>query len=398
MSSLRIALVSRRVHPAHGPGGLERHVHDQALHLARAGLTVDLYSETPADAARLVLARAAFPDGVRLHWSPGGPLPLGRTRGTVILDRISNYPLWARRVARQLPGGADLVHAHGLAGLGAAERAAADTLGAPLVLTTHGMEEFLSPSPLKRWLYAPFRRGMRRIAAHSARVVVTDEILVPVVRDALRVPADRLRVIPNAIDPEACEEAVDPSLIPQPSGTEPCFVSVGRLAANKGFTILARALGEAAPDLPERWRWILIGDGPERGAVEAAVREAGIESRVRLVGAVGEAEKHSLLAAADWFVHPTLYEGSSIATLEAMAHRLPVIASRAGGLPDKVRDGKTGLLVPPGDIAALAGALRRCVALDGPALGAAGRALLDAGFSWTAVTPRYLQLYAELVS
>src|SRR5262249_43659102 len=79
-------------------------------------------------------------------------------------------------------------------------------------------------------------------------------------------------------------------------------------------------------------------------------------------GPVDERTLHALYARADVLVHPTRYEGSSLVTLEAMAHALPVVATRAGGIPDKVADGVTGLLVPRGDRTALAAALATLVA------------------------------------
>ena len=108
---------------------------------------------------------------------------------------------------------------------------------------------------------------------------------------------------------------------------------------------------------------------------------------------------HGWYEAATLFVHPTLYEGSSIVTLEAMAHRKAVVASRAGGLPDKVIPGVTGWLVPPGNEDALAAALVKALA-DASRLqvmGKAGRALVDKEFSWRAATDRLLSVYRELL-
>lgn len=401
VASLSVAIVSRRVHPAHGPGGLEKHVYDQVRHLANAGVKVDLYTETPTDGARMQLMEQQVPAGVRVTWVERGTLPLGRVRGTIVLDRITNYPSWARRVPGSIRGRPDVIHVHGLGGLGvAAER---HNSGVPVVLTTHGMEEFRSPGRLKHLLYAPFRQGIRRIAAASDVVVATDEALLRLVQNELRLPGDRLVVIPNAIDPQECTSEADTDRASSwlsrrnVEGSELLLVSVGRLAPNKGFALLAEALGAAAANLPSRWHWLLIGDGPERHGVEAAVRRAGIGDHCTLAGAVDDQLKHGLLAAADWFVHPTLYEGSSLVTLEAMAHRLPVLATRTGGLPDKVIEGETGLLVEAGNLAALVAALCTLVGHDGARLGCRGRQLLQERFSWAAVTPKYLELYRSLV-
>lgn len=399
MSRLRVAIVSRRVHPAHGPGGLERAVFDQCVHLAAAGVAIELVSETPSPARRRSAERM-LGEVARLRWVGPGPLPIGRVRGTVILDRITNYPLWSRRAARAVSPGMDVVHAHGLGALGAARARRAGRLGAPLLLATHGMEEFVTPQPLKRLAYAPFRAWMREAAAVADRIVVTDESLLERVESCLRVPVGKLVVIPNAVAAEAGPAVADPAaaraLLGGAADASLLLLSVGRIDANKGFDDLAAALGEVASELPAGWKWVLVGDGPARASVERAVARAGIASSVLLTGRLDENVKQGLMALAHWFVHPTRYEGSSLVTLEAMSHGLPVLATRTGGLPDKVRHERTGLLVPPATPTALAAALRRLPELDGVAMGRAGRALLEERFDWSAAARAYVDLYAEL--
>jgi len=407
-----IAMVARRVHPAHGPGGLERHVFELVTHLAHAGVEIELFSETPADETRRELAERALPPSVRLHWVPGQWLPIGRQKGTVVLDRITNYPWWSRRVARRVldrrgPSGElpwAVIHVHGLAGLGLAEEAVKGRLRRPMVVTTQGLEEFRSHLWLKRWAYAPFRAGMRTVAAACDAVVTTDIALMPVVEQHLGIPQASQIVIPNAVDPEAGRRQGD-----RQRGLEvldrlglaeaaPVFLSVGRIESNKGFTVLASALAMAASQLPASWAWVLVGDGPERAAVERAVEQAGLQRHAILAGRLTDSDLHGLYEVASWFVHPTLYEGSSLVTLEAMAHGLPVVASRTGGLPDKVHHGVSGFLVPPGDAEALATRIKETARIDARAFGEAGRALCESRFSWSAVVPQYLALYERLAT
>ena len=399
-------MVSRRVHPAHGPGGLERHVFDLVTELAAEGVEIDLYSETPDEEARLVEAERAFSSPVTLEWVPPGPLPLGRRKGTVVLDRITNYFVWSQRVARQImkeDARPAVVHAHGLGGWGLARLSRSGRLGSPLVTTMHGLEEFRSHLRLKHLAYAPFRRGIRTTARHSTAVVTTDVALQSVVEQHLGVaPADQT-VIPNAVNPEQCCQLGDVDSghallesrgLRQPS---PLFLSVGRIETNKGFDVLVEALAKAAPQLPPTWAWVLIGDGPERAAVQRAIERAGIGSRCVLFGRATEAELHNLYEVASWFVHPTRYEGSSLVTLEAMAHSLPVLASRAGGLPDKVTHGVSGFLVAPGNASELAERLATSIEVDRDAFGEAGRQLCETWFSWTVVRRQYLELYERLI-
>jgi glycogen(starch) synthase len=99
------------------------------------------------------------------------------------------------------------------------------------------------------------------------------------------------------------------------------------------------------------------------------------------------------------YMRQTLYEGSSLVTLEAMAHRRAVVATLAGGLPDKVRQGVSGWLVPPGDASALAAAISGALA-DLPQLapmGAVGRTIVEREFSWAAAGAATLQLYDDLL-
>jgi glycosyltransferase involved in cell wall biosynthesis len=182
------------------------------------------------------------------------------------------------------------------------------------------------------------------------------------------------------------------------------LLSVGRLEENKGFHHLAAALGALSAHggrLPDgRWRWVVIGDGPFRGRLEAAIREANLGSAAMLIGRAEDKDLHAWYEAATLFVHPTLYEGSSLVTLEAMAHRRAVVATNAGGLPDKIRPGVNGWLVEPGDPSALAAAISG--AIDEPhtlaAFGQAGRTIVENEFSWDAAGRATLSLYKELLA
>jgi glycosyltransferase involved in cell wall biosynthesis len=114
---------------------------------------------------------------------------------------------------------------------------------------------------------------------------------------------------------------------------------------------------------------------------------------------VPDASLHAWYEAADLFVHPTIYEGSSIVTLEAMAHGRPVVATRAGGLPDKVEQGVTGWLVPPGDTDALAEGIDVAFAARNRwrAMGEAGRALALRTFDWTVVERALVDVYESVI-
>jgi glycogen synthase len=150
--------------------------------------------------------------------------------------------------------------------------------------------------------------------------------------------------------------------------------------------------------LPAAWRWVIVGDGPDRARLAAAL--GPLRDHVTLVGRVDEPLLHALYERADVFVHATRFEGSSLVTLEAMAHGLPVVATRAGGIPDKVRDHETGRLVEPGDVAALQAALH-AVASDASgraAMGRRGREHALDHFAWPALVDRTLAVYEQMLA
>ncbi len=174
---------------------------------------------------------------------------------------------------------------------------------------------------------------------------------------------------------------------------------MGRLEAYKGFGDVLEALRRVAAVLPASWAWAVVGDGPDRDSLERAAGRPALAGRVHFLGRVDEGLLHALYERADVFVHATRFEGSSLVTLEAMAHGLPVVATRAGGIPDKVSAG-TGRLVEPGDSQGLGRALLEMATkpeIRG-ALGAAGRERALGDFAWPALARRTIVLYEDLLA
>ena len=167
------------------------------------------------------------------------------------------------------------------------------------------------------------------------------------------------------------------------------LTSIGRLSAEKGHRVLLDAMPRIRRQYPQATLTI-VGDGPERAA---------LESRAEGVTFAGHREDTPpILAGTDVYVHPSLYEGLGLAIAEAMAARCPVVATRVGGVPALVRDGSTGLLVPPNNPEALAGGVIHLLSDPQRAarFGAAGRAHVEANFSLARMVSRYERLYREL--
>lgn len=416
---LHVLVLTRAIAPLHGVGGLERHGRDLIEHLLARGACVTLVTQPPYQ--RSGDASWTHPR-LATRFVPYVTFPGAGMRGTTILDRSTAYPLFgwragrvaARRVAE---GGITVVHAMGAAALGYAIARASDRYETvPLLLNPHGMEEFGSSGPGlpagKRLMYGPLRRAVRTCARAADRVVATDTVLSPMVQSHLAVPESRIVVVPNAVDLDAIDSAGrqrGPAELRERLGVPPdgvLMASVGRLERNKGFHVLVDALRRVTNEQTDGtgpglrpWRLVLIGDGSERASLERAIADARLGGLITLAGRVGDLELHDWYEAADLFVHPSLYEGSSIVTLEAMAHHCPVVATTAGGLRDKVKPGVNGWLAPPGDSAVLAACVRE--ALTDPqrlrSMGAASRSIVERTFAWPAVMDRLLTVYGEML-
>ncbi len=170
----------------------------------------------------------------------------------------------------------------------------------------------------------------------------------------------------------------------RPPGGPLRLVTVARLNPTKGHAVALAALAQAVAAGVDAV-WDIAGDGPARDGIAAAIAEAGLSGRVRMLGTLGEDAVLDLLRRSDVFVLPSfgLGEAAPVAVMEAMATGLAVIATRIGGTPDMIDDGTDGILVPQQDPAAIAGAIARLAAEPGlrAALGAAARrrALADFG-------------------
>jgi glycosyltransferase involved in cell wall biosynthesis len=196
---------------------------------------------------------------------------------------------------------------------------------------------------------------------------------------------DKLHVVHCGVEPGryAGEAPGDPDRL----------LFVGRLAAVKGVRVLLAALALARRERPGL-HLRLVGDGPERGALEAEAVRLGLAGAVAFLGARGQAEVAAELAACGALVLPSFAEGVPVVLMEAMAAARPVVATRIAGVAELVEDGVSGLLVPPGEEEALARAMLAATAdpARAAAMGAAGRARVRSEFDARAEAGRLARL------
>jgi starch synthase (maltosyl-transferring) len=306
------------------------------------------------------------------------PLPLG-------LAGARRLPGLARFLARRRP---QVFHAHMSSPVACKYALAAAVLArVPAVLGTVQVGEYDPPDRLAYWQLWALARGVGAYLAVSRAIAA--ELVGP-----LGWPAGKVQVSYNAVEPSRFAVEAPAGRRAELGGDDgaPLVLVPARLDAQKGHGTLLRA----AVDVPAAV-FVLAGEGPERAALEALAADLGVGDRVRFLGRRDDIPE--LLAACDVFALPSLYEGSSLAVLEAMAARRPIVSSAIPGTDELIEDGRTGLLVPPGDAGGLAAALRRL--LGDPELAArlanAARERVELDLTRTAMTTRVEGVYRRLL-
>jgi glycosyltransferase involved in cell wall biosynthesis len=243
-------------------------------------------------------------------------------------------------------------------------------------------------------LTTPSYLQQRALGAAIGRYIAVSRHVERSLRDAFRLPASKVVVVPNGIDSRRFRCEPDPSLRAALSreGSRHVVLTTTRLVAQKGLSFLL----EAAPEIPDV-QIVIAGDGPEQTELATRARDLGLADRVDFLGHRDDVPQ--LLACSDVVVLPSLNEGLPLAALEAMSAEKPVVATLIGGTDEAIVNGKTGLLVPPGDPGALAGAIRRLLSDPGLAasMGRAGRTLVEESFSCVETVERVTRVYSDLL-
>ncbi|HOB87823.1 MAG TPA: glycosyltransferase family 4 protein [Bacillota bacterium] len=304
------------------------------------------------------------------------PLPL--QEGLSPARDLLSLGLLVRLLRRMRPS---LLHIHGFkaALIGGP---AALIAGVPAVVTVHNF-----PAHRGKALLPPLMRLQDREQTHF--IAVSRALARGLERWGI--PPSRISVIYNGIDPAPfVKDSRD-----RFTGEEKIVGTVARLAPQKGlpyFLQAAALLAAAYPGL----RFLVVGEGPERRRLEQLASRLGLNSRLQFLGYCPDLPRQ--LARMDVLLLPSLTEGQSITILEAMASRCPVVASQVGGVPEIIRDGENGLLVPPGNAAALAAAVSSLLANPDRARRMARSAQQEVcrNFTAAAMLQRTEEVYREL--
>jgi glycosyltransferase involved in cell wall biosynthesis len=328
------------------------------------------------DGVRIRRFRYFFPAAAQRLCYNGGILPNLRKHWLARVNLPSFIAAQAFAVTRAVTSTRyDVIHCHWLITSGLMGALAGGPAGVPLVVTAHGSDVFTN-NPL-------FRAIDRWVLARCSVCTVNSR------RSGLLVsklnPDARIEPVPMGVDPDRFGKHLATAQVRRDLGDgHPQIIFVGRFSESKGVTDLVRAMPMIAAQLPNV-RLAVVGYGPDEGRIRSTIDEQRVGDLVSIIGPVARGEIPARLASADLLVLPSVkIEGLGVVLLEALASGTPVVGTDAGGIPDIIEDGVTGLLCrseQPGDIAA------KCLRILGdPELmrrtADNGRRLVRDRFSW----------------
>lgn len=408
---LRVALLSYRGNPRSGGQGV--YVRQLSRALSRLGHEVEVIAGPPYPDLDDAVRETRLPS-LELYEEPD-PFSFpgfGAFRdGIDVLEFVAmctaafpeplTFSLRAWRHLRGRPADFDIVHdnqglGYGLLGI--------RRLGLPVVATVHHPVtidrrlELAHAGPLRRltlrrW-YA-FTRMQRRVVARVPRVLTVSGAAAGDVADEFSLPASRVTVVPNGVDPEVFRPRARVGAVP------------GRIVTTasadvplKGLVPLLEAVAKVRVEDREA-HLVVVGSSRPGGLAERTLDRLDLRGAVRFVSDLTEDDLARLLCSASVAVVPSLYEGFSLPAIEAMACATPLVATTAGALPEVAgRDGDTALLVPPDDPGALAVGIGRMLGDERlrHRVGAAGRRRVLERFTWEASVRRTVDVYRDVLA
>jgi glycosyltransferase involved in cell wall biosynthesis len=349
-------------------------------------------------------------DGVKVVRFPL-ELPIDLTYGRVAQSRVNIVGKVARlavmahyleaqyrttiNVARSQ--GADVIHAHWAIPTGPAAVRAAQKLGLPSVITMHGGDVYVNPEQgydfPTRWYVRPALRWTLNHA--GALTAITDDCRQHALRAGAR--DELIHLVFNGTDLRRFSPgAQSVSRVGDPHYGPHMIFACRQLFPRKGIRFLVEAAAKLKPRFPDL-KVVVAGDGFERPELIKLAQSLGVEKDITFLGWVPNTDLPPYYRAAAVSVIPSLEEGFGIPAAEAMGCETPVVASDAGGLPEVVEDGVTGLIVPRGDSGALAEAIGSLLADPArrQAMGRAGRQRALRLFDWDRTAEQFEQIYAK---
>lgn len=292
--------------------------------------------------------------------------------------------------------GADVLHAHS-SKAGLVGRVAAGLAGVPAIMLTVHNSVFQKQRP--RWQEEFLALSERALSGFTGRIIVVSGALGREITDREKINPGKIVTIYNGVVPDQFNCGPDRDYLPKTTGIPPgkrVVGTVARLAPQKGVGDFIRAAARVAEKSSDAV-FLAVGDGPLRAELEQTARSLNLGGKFFFAGERGDIER--IMPCLDVFVLASSTEGLPLTVLEALAARCPVAATRVGGIPEVITNGVHGLLVEPGDIHGLAGAILSLLGdrEKSRAMGETGRELVLRKFTVEEMVSSTERVYIELL-
>ena len=375
-------------YPPHVYGGAGVHVQSLVDNL-KDRVRVEVRTILPQGSKEPEFAKE---ENVVVHRFPAWPLLNSGGQSSSVLSALSTDLAFVRD-----PVESDIIHAHtwytALAGYYAKQ-----LYGPKLVMTVHSLE------PRRPWKARALGTAHRLSTwAEKTGLEACDGIVAVSRADAIDVTdcydvdSDRIRVIPNGVDPAVFQRRENSETLKRYGVRKPYVLFLGRLSRQKGIFDLVSATSRLPGDVTV----VLVTGAPDDPGLAAELSRSieGGQSILWIDGMLPRKDVVALISGASVFVAPSLYEPFGIMNLEAMACERPVVSTRVGGIPDVVVEGETGLLVQPGDAGKLAEAINSILSRPewGERMGKEGRERVLSLFTWPRVADETLSFYKDII-
>jgi glycosyltransferase involved in cell wall biosynthesis len=382
---MKVLMLSERWFPSIGGG--EEHILHLTRELVKLGCEITLITRSISD-------RDHVPPGKENHFD--GNFQVHRMKPSKefenLVGRATYIPL---SLVKSLVSKEkfDVIHAESFSA-GLIALTLKKIIKVPAVCTVHGIYQDawsdLLDSNWKASLYKKIERFV--LFRDYDRIITVDKHFINVAKEQ-GFPLDKVRLISNGVDLDDFDKHPRDD-----EDGENTFLAVGRLVPQKGLEYLLRA-SRILKDENIEHRILIVGEGPLKSDLEKLAAKLGVEEEVRLAGRLKRDELLSAYSRARYFVLPSLWEGLPITLLEAWAARLPVIATKVGGIPDVCVHEENSILVEPKDPEALASSMSRLIGEGALSerLGREGRRIVEESYTWQKVAESTFKLYKEIV-
>lgn len=339
-------------------------------------------------------------EGYRIHRQP---FPFREA------NRLTNQVRWARWLTDFCRSNVDVIHCGNIRPVGYAVTWAARRLGIPYIVYVNGGDLLREKRKARRsWLK---RATARRILGGAAGIAATSkwvaELSGEVMQDVGIMKMPPVGAFDLGTDPDAFAPGLYTGRLRAQWGAadDPVLLTVARLVPHKGQDTGIRALAVLANEFP-RLRYVLVGEGHDEQRLRSLASELGVAARVVFAGAIADSDLREAYATSTIYLGASRIdsevnvEGFGISFLEASSSGLPVVAGDSGGVRSAVRDGETGVVVPPTDVGAIAGAIAGFLRDDErrARFGAAGRRAVETHFNWDRVARDTREFTVALVT